>query len=255
MLAEPKEIVFGGENLHPLDNVVWHALTGLHAGIAEGDGRARRYPAAIAPFAAMADGAPESFGALWNLFGSADDRIALVTPIEVHPPAQFTIVRRAIADQMVLTDAVACSSPSESSAIELGLPDVPEMLALLKATQPETVGSRTIELGRYWGIRRGNVLVAMAGEREILEGFAEINAVCVDAGYRGRGFAADLVRLLVQLIVARSETPVLHVSTQNPQAIALYRGLGFVCRRQMHLAVLGRAGAASGHASPGHSQN
>jgi hypothetical protein len=39
---------------HPLDNPVWHALTGPHAGVALGHGAARHYPRDMAPFSALA---------------------------------------------------------------------------------------------------------------------------------------------------------------------------------------------------------
>jgi predicted GNAT family acetyltransferase len=112
---------------------------------------------------------------------------------------------------------------------------MPDMLALAGATQPGPLANN-----RAWHIR-GGVLVAMVGERMRLDGFTEASAVCVDPAHRGKGFAADLVRSLVTSIVARSETPFLHVFSSNHQAIALYRKLGFALRRQMHLLMLGRA--------------
>jgi ribosomal protein S18 acetylase RimI-like enzyme len=79
----------------------------------------------------------------------------------------------------------------------------------------------------------------MAGERMRLDGFTEISAVCVDVAHRGQDLAAELIRALVALIRSRSETPFLHVFSSNHQAIGLYRKLGFVLRRRLHLAVLG----------------
>ena len=38
-----------------LDNPVWHALVGAHAGFAVGGGGARHYPRDIAPFSAIAE--------------------------------------------------------------------------------------------------------------------------------------------------------------------------------------------------------
>jgi hypothetical protein len=70
---------------HPLDEVIWRALVGVQSSIAEGDERARRYPAAVAPFAATIDLEPASFESLLGLIGSSDDRIALFTPVEVIP--------------------------------------------------------------------------------------------------------------------------------------------------------------------------
>jgi ribosomal protein S18 acetylase RimI-like enzyme len=225
---------------HPLDAVIWRALTSIHENLAEGDGLARRYPAAIAPFAAMIDMEPASFRSLLVLFGS-DEQIALFTTEEVQPPPAFSVVRRASVDQMVLEDVGACMARPGAPIEVLGVADGPEMLALVNVTQPGPFGPRTIELGRYVGIRRQGALVAMAGERMRLDGFTEISAVCVEPAQRGHGFAAVLVRSLALSIAARSETPFLHVFTSNDAAIALYRKLGFTLRRRMHLAVLMQA--------------
>ena len=40
---------------HPLDRVVWNALTGRQRRLALGHDRAWRFPAAVAPFAAIED--------------------------------------------------------------------------------------------------------------------------------------------------------------------------------------------------------
>jgi ribosomal protein S18 acetylase RimI-like enzyme len=224
-------------DLHPLDAVIWRALTTVQENLAQSAGRARRYPAAIAPFAAMLDTGPASFRSLLDLV-SGDEQIALFTTDEVEPPPAFWVTRRESVDQMILEDIGACPAQPGTPAITLGVVDVPEMLALSKSTQPGPFGPRTIELGNYIGIRRQGVLVAMAGERMRLNGFTEISAVCVDPAYRGQGLAADLVNSLVSSITARSELPFLHVFSSNHAAIALYRKLGFALRRRMHLAVL-----------------
>jgi ribosomal protein S18 acetylase RimI-like enzyme len=225
---------------HPLDAVIWRALTGVQESLAEGDERARRYPAAIAPFAATRDTEPASFQSLLALV-SGDDRIALFTTEEVKPPSAFSVIQADSVDQMVLGDAGCCGARAGSPIVALGVTDVPEMLALASATQPGPFGPRTIELGNYVGIRQQGVLVAMAGERMRLNGFTEVSAVCVDPAYRGHGFAIDLLGSLVSSIGARSEIPFLHVFSSNHAAIALYSKLGFGLRRRMHLAVLARA--------------
>jgi ribosomal protein S18 acetylase RimI-like enzyme len=228
---------------HPLDAVIWRALTGVQASLAEGDERARRYPAAIAPFAATVDTEPASYWSLLALVGG-DDRIALFTTEEVEPPSAFSVARRDCVDQMVLEDPAACAGQPGAPIVALGVADVPEMLALTSVTQPGPFGPRTTELGRYIGIRRRGMLVAMAGERMRLDGFTEVSAVCVEPVHRGHGFAVDLVRALVSSMAARSEIPFLHVFSSNHAAIALYRKLGFTLRRRMRLAVLERAEAA-----------
>jgi len=222
--------------------VIWRALTSIQKDLARGDERARRYPAAIAPFAATIDVEPASFRSLLALVGG-DDRIALFTTEEVEPPPTFTVIRRDSVDQMVFADANARVVQPGDPIVALGATDVPEMLSLASVTQPGPFGARTIELGRYIGIRRQGVLVAMAGERMRLDGFTEISAVCVEPAHRGHGFAVDLVGTLAASIAARSEVPFLHIFSSNHAAIALYRKLGFVLRRRMHFAALGRADA------------
>ena len=130
---------------HPLDAVIWRALTSVQESLAEGDERARRYPAAIAPFAATIDTEPASFRSLLALVGG-DDRIALFTTEEVEPPSAFSVVRRDSVDQMVFEDADACAAQPGAPIVALGVADVPEMLALASVTQPGPFGPRTIEL-------------------------------------------------------------------------------------------------------------
>jgi ribosomal protein S18 acetylase RimI-like enzyme len=226
-------------DLSSLDDVIWRSLSTIQEGFAESAGRACRYPSAVAPFAATVDLDPRSFQSLMSLMGSEDDRVALFTLTEIEPPGPFSVLRREIVDQMVLSEADACGRPSRVAFEALGKADVPQMLALTTATQPGPFGPRTVELGDYYGVRAGGELVAMAGERMRLNGFTEISGVCVDAAHRGKGLAADLVRFLAASIHRRSETPFLHVFCSNHQAISLYRKLGFVRRRQLHLAVLG----------------
>ncbi|SIT45847.1 GCN5-related N-acetyltransferase [Paraburkholderia piptadeniae] len=224
--------------VHPLDDVVWNALVATHRRFALGDGGAIRYPTDVAPFAAMGGYSPESFAALRSLI-EAQGPVALVTTDELVPPSGFSVTKRAVVLQMIWQGML--DRQDELQHVRLAVADVPEMLALITATEPGPFGPRTIELGSYFGIRTQDKLVAMAGERMRLDGFTEISAVCVDAAFRGRGYAAGLMRLLISAITARGETPFLHVFTSNRTAISLYRTLGFVDRREMHLTVLDRA--------------
>ena len=65
--------------MHPLDHPVWHALTTRQVALAEGGELARRYPSAIAPFAAVVDTSPQSFAALGALMSPSD--YAVLRPI------------------------------------------------------------------------------------------------------------------------------------------------------------------------------
>jgi ribosomal protein S18 acetylase RimI-like enzyme len=223
---------------HPLDHVIWRALTSRHRYVAEGDRLALRYLAPIAPFAATIDASIASFDSLLGLL-PAGDQIALFTLEEITPPSSFSVIERGAVDQMVLvkTPSYAGSVPS----VELDTKDIPDMQALVEVTHPGPFGARTIELGRYIGVRRRGMLVAMAGERMRLDGFTEISAVCVHPSCRGQGLAAELISALARFIASRAETSFLHVFNSNRPAIDLYRKLGFVLRRHLHLAILARA--------------
>jgi predicted GNAT family acetyltransferase len=112
------------------------------------------------------------------------------------------------------------------------------MLALVALTAPGPFAPRTVELGRYIGVRDDGALVAMAGERLHVDGHREISAVCTHPDHRGRGLAEALVRDVVAGVAARGEVPILHVEQKNVTAIRLYERLGFAIRRPIEAAVL-----------------
>lgn len=227
---------------HPLDRAVWNALTGSQRAFALGDARAWRYAAQVAPFAALAEPSERCYEALGALVDSQGPA-ALFTPTWQEPACGLEALRRGVALQMVWRGDLDRPSrlQAQAQAQVLGPGDVPDMLALVAATQPGPFAERTLELGDYFGVRRDGKLLAMAGERMRFEGFTEVSAICVDEAARGQGLAAELLRLLVERIARRGDTAFLHVFAWNASAIALYRKLGFVERREMHLLVLGRA--------------
>jgi len=224
---------------HSLDHVVWNSLGSTHKRFALGDERAVRFPATIGPFGAIADFSNESFEGLRSL-NETQGPTALVTTQEVPFPHGFEVVRSGVLLQMVWQGGQ--SPRDEPDHVALGESDVDEMLALTTATQPGPFGPRTFELGRYIGVRSEGKLAAMAGERMRLDGYTEISAVCVDPAFRGRGYAGGLMKTLISSITARGETPFLHAFPSNQGAIALYRTLGFVDRRELRLTVLGNLG-------------
>jgi predicted GNAT family acetyltransferase len=113
--------------------------------------------------------------------------------------------------------------------------DVPEMLDLVELTKPGPYLRRTIEMGRYIGLRDGGdaSLIAMAGERVRPDGWTEISAVCTDPRYRARGLGTRLVRAVADgMRSARGDVPFLHAAAENVNAIRLYEALGFTLRRR-----------------------
>jgi ribosomal protein S18 acetylase RimI-like enzyme len=219
-----------------LDNAPWATLVGAHAGFAVRNGRAARYQPDVAPFVALEDyDDPRAWQDLADLLGP-DGQAAVFGVTEW--PEDWKPVWSAGGLQMV---GGGVQPEPEPEAVVLGAEDVPEILDLVARTEPGPVRERTIELGSYLGIRRDGKLIALAGERLRPPGWTEISAVCTDPEYRGQGLAGRLIRAVAAGIVARGDTPFLHVAGTNTNAIRLYDALGFERRRDTTFTVLARA--------------
>jgi len=216
---------------HPLDNPAWHALIGPqrqsgHVGRLSG-----RYHPSLSPIAAVAE---ESDAALSEL-------ASLVTPGQVIA----VICERPLSEQDWQSLAVIqltqwlhegdLAPASDPEIRVLGAADGPAMVELARLTDPGPFESETWRFGTYLGIRDGDVLVAMAGERMRLPGFAEVSAVATRPGYEGRGYAYRLVHALVARQAAAGERSFLHVRTGSPSeraATRVYSKLGYRLRHR-----------------------
>lgn len=230
--------------MHPLDNVIWQALTTRQASFAETAGQARRFPREVtllAGFETPDDAGYESLASLVGCGGTG--AVFLNDPYEPLPGWEY--VAGAPLLQMVCENGGASkeSACRPSDIFELGDKDPPEMVELATLTKPGPFGTRTHELGYYVGIRDGEKLVAMAGERLKVPGFTEVSAVCTHPDHLGKGYAARLVTEVMRRIRERGERPFLHVRSDNARAIALYERLGFRKRWEGHFAVLRRISA------------
>jgi predicted GNAT family acetyltransferase len=222
---------------HPLDRPVWAALTTGQAHLARGGPLALRFPAEYGLFAAARDHSPESQAALAGL-APPGGRIWLVEAAEAPLPPGLHAVSRATCQQMAM-QALA-PGRQDCPIAPLDEADAPAMLALATLTEPGPFFGRTHQLGRFVGVKQDGRLVAMAGERMKPAGFTEVSGVCTHPAYRGRGYAGALMRDVAGRILARGETPILHVYASNTPAIALYEMLGFRIRREVTMTVLER---------------
>jgi predicted GNAT family acetyltransferase len=228
-----------GPHVHPLDTLIWTALTTRQAHLAEGGAQARRFQVEIGPFAATRDNSPAAAAELAALI-PADGDISLLEPSPPQTPAGATLTFTAPGVQMMTRAFTA--GPRKDLPIEaLGDADAEEMLALALLTRPGPFRTRTHTLGRFIGIRDQGKLVAMAGERLQIEGFIEISGVCTHPDYRSRGYGAALLTMVGQRILDEGKTPFLHAYASNTGAIALYRTLGFEHRRDVVHSVWKRA--------------
>ncbi len=220
---------------HPLDTVVWRALNGRQSQFAEGDDRARRYMADMAPFAGLRDSSPASFASLVPLVPRGD-QVAMFTVEPVPRSEQLEILLAKTVLQMIATRVAGPMRPREAERLDDSA--VPDMLKLVEESRPGPFAARTHELGDYVGIRVDGRLIAMTGERMKIEGFTEVSAVCTHPEHRGHGYAHDLVSLVTRAVLDRGERPFLHVFSDNAPAIALYERLGYTIRRILHVTIL-----------------
>ncbi|MBU0867546.1 MAG: GNAT family N-acetyltransferase, partial [Alphaproteobacteria bacterium] len=66
----------------------------------------------------------------------------------------------------------------------------------------------------------------------------EVSGVCTHPDFRGRGLAGALMRVVMQAMLDRGETPFLHAYAAHDRTIALYETLGFAVRTQLPMTVL-----------------
>ncbi len=216
---------------HPLDNPIWHSLSTAHASLARSEGFAARYPAAIAPFAAVAAEDTASGVALDRLLEPGE----LLYLLAVKPPLgeHFSVERKSDVLQMV------CSGQPPLADAE-GVTEMDErhredMLALTALVFPGFFRARTLEMGRYIGLYHDGVLAAMAGERMRIDGWQEISAVCTHPDHQGQGHAHRLIALLCQASLQRGLRPFLHCYPDNRRARDIYERLGFADRTLLPL--------------------
>lgn len=211
---------------HPLDNPAFAALTGPQARFAERYGNAVRFAPDVCPMGALPSDPDASDWA--DLAGLIGPQGSVFLPVVSLTPPPGWATRPPMPGVQMIAEHLATAPDDE--AVALSAADVPEMLDLVRRTDPGPFRDRTIEMGTYLGIRREGALIAMAGERLHVPGWTEISAVCTDPAYQGLGLAGRLIRAVGHGITERGEIPFLHAAAVNAGAIRLYEDLGFRLR-------------------------
>ncbi len=210
---------------HPLDNQLWHCLTGRMAQHSVGSGEVRMFRPARDQ-AKLAGGiarvTPENLSALAALVTPGSTFIlhsaepiggtAELESIDCHPLLQMVANRFTPVDHAV-------------PVTELSPADLPAMSRLIDIAKPGPLLPGAFVLGRFVGITDGEELVAIAGDRIQLPGYREVCTVCSHPKVRGRGYARIVSSVVAEAIVARGETPYLMVLPDNAAAVGLYKSL------------------------------
>jgi ribosomal protein S18 acetylase RimI-like enzyme len=226
--------------MHPLDNVVWHALTMRQTEFAEACGEARRFFPEVTALAALREPNEAGYESLGGLLASGETAILFLDE-PFAPRAGWSLVGGSSLWQMVWEsgdEQMKSAAVDGAEIVPLGPRDSADMIELTTLTKPGPFGKRTHELGTYAGIRQDGKLVAMAGERLKVPGYTEVSAVCTHPEHLGKGYAGLLMSKIMLGIRERAEIPFLHVRGHNARAIALYERLGFRTRVQRHTMVV-----------------
>ena len=230
-----------------LRNPVWAALTGPQAHLAEVHGRARCFPRDLSPFVALPDDDPAGWDDLATLVAAGEVRVLA----DLAPPtasAAWEPVQQFDGVQLVGGEAADGGDPAAELAaagwhvVRLGTADAPDMLDLVRRTEPGPFGPRTVDFGGFVGVRVDGALVAMAGRRLRVPGWTEVSGVCTAPEVRGRGLGGLLTRLVTAEIRALGDRPFLHAVAANRAAVRLYESLGFTLRRELPFTVVRRVG-------------
>ncbi|HKH97742.1 MAG TPA: GNAT family N-acetyltransferase [Candidatus Sulfotelmatobacter sp.] len=226
--------------MHALDNVIWQALTTRQSAFAETFDEARRFPREVTSLTAFLEPSLRGYASLAGLVGPGGTAtLSLAAPYEPLPGWDVVIAFPGL--QMVCESGNGASGARTDSTLaiaELGKQDSPEMVELAALTKPGPFGIRTYELGKFLGMRSEGRLIAMAGERLKVPGYAEVSAVCTHPEHTGRGHARILMMEIMRGIRDRGETPFLHVKQDNVRAVELYERLGFRTRGVVQFTVL-----------------
>lgn len=225
----------------PLDNPLWASLTTLHVplavtpvNVAITAAGVARYPANVAPFLAVECEGTRVDDALGELV-PAGDTVLCIGPRPAVPEG-WRLEDFGVITQMVCEEVPAGRDDPEIVEIARR-EDIVELAALV---YPHYFRPRTPALGRYFGIYRGGVVAAMAGERMGWPGAREVSAVCTRPECVGQGMARRLLAHLVADLARSGATAFLHVAPSNRRAVELYERSGWRARREMPFCALHR---------------
>jgi len=212
-----------------LDNPVWFALSETHAGYSISHANIKFYHPEFCPFGAItsASDLAEPLQAY-----SASCHNFYIVGQKPHVPSSLHLRKQLVCLQMMIERNI--SYPSSEEIVSIGDDRANELFDLVNLVQPGYFNSKTRLLGKYFGIFKDEMLVAVTGERMKMDGYTEVSAVVTHPEYTGRGYAKQLVAHTVNEILSESKIPFLHVAETNANAIGLYQKLGFRKRRKMN---------------------
>ncbi len=131
--------------------------------------------------------------------------------------------------KMALTDSSRLDIDT-SEVIPLSVANLDQLQQLYLASYPGNwFESHMLETGCYYGIKRGEILVSVAGVHIYSQEYklAALGNITTHPQWRGQGFGTLVSAKLCQVLLEKVEHIGLNVKADNLSAIACYQKLGF----------------------------
>ncbi|SEB06644.1 GNAT family N-acetyltransferase [Pedobacter hartonius] len=221
---------------HLLDQPVWNAMLSGNSNLSYGTSRAKYFDKTVSIFADVENQDSDDFQTLYDIIPAGQQIGVFSINIDLKAEPWSGISR---IDGLQMTYNHAAKELTGTHIIRpLDISDVPAMLSLTGQMKPGPFFEKTIDFGHYHGIFSNDILVAMAGQRFHPGAFAEISGVCTHPDFTGKGLARQLLLHQIKRIMENDETPFLHVTGTNLNAIKLYESIGFVARTEIYIHIL-----------------
>lgn len=143
---------------------------------------------------------------------------------------EYQIQSHGLHHKMALTNSKLLKDFDTSEAIQLSLENTDEIEDLYRVSYPENwFNSRMLETGYYYGIRRDNILVSIAGVHVYSPQYkvAALGKITTHPQFRGQGLSKSVVARLCQELLKTVNHVGLNVKADNAIAITCYEKLGF----------------------------
>jgi ribosomal protein S18 acetylase RimI-like enzyme len=132
--------------------------------------------------------------------------------------------------KMALRDPSKVQEIDGSQTFRLTPSDAEEVLGLYKLSYPgHWFEPQMLESGQYFGIRKENALVSLAGVHVFSEtyGVAALGNIATHPAYRNHGHGTRVTARLCRSLTEKVKHIGLNVKTDNHAALSCYRKLGF----------------------------
>jgi RimJ/RimL family protein N-acetyltransferase len=133
--------------------------------------------------------------------------------------------------KMALADASRLETVDTSEVIPLTEADLQSLQTLYRVSYPgNSFDLRMLETGHFYGIRRNNALISVAGVHvySLRYKVGVVGNVTTHPAYRGKGLGTSVCARLCRELLRTVEHIGLNVKADNASAIGSYKRLGFI---------------------------